>query len=82
MPVALPVEHVPVCLHQSAHEQGVEGTGSDVGLAGGWVAGVEVVRGSRDGRVGKPATNMVRWRQFNLLQLWGQLQALQSEVMK
>ena len=55
-----PVEHVPVCLYQSAHEQGVEGTGSNVWLTGGWVTGVEVVRGSRDGRVGKSASNRVR----------------------
>ena len=58
-----PVEHVPVRLHQGAHEQGVEGAGSDVGLAGGRVTGVEVVRSSRDGRVGKPVSRGAGWKQ-------------------
>lgn len=39
----VPVEHVPVWLDEDSHEDGVVGAGSNVGAAGGWVPGVEVI---------------------------------------
>lgn len=38
-----PVEHVPVWLDEDAHEEGVVGASCQVGAAGGWVPGIEVI---------------------------------------